>query len=48
MLSYTHDQAIELLKSKLEVARQTLVNVKDDLEFLREQVSDLHTSSTIT
>ena len=39
MLSYTQDEAIELLSSKLAAARQSLHNTVEDLEFLREQVT---------
>lgn len=38
MLSYTQDQAIELLDGKLAGAKQSLKNAVEDLEFLREQV----------
>ena len=39
MLSYTQDEAIELLSSKLSAAKQSLTNTVEDLEFLREQVT---------
>jgi len=39
MLSYTQDEAIELLSSKLSAAKQSLMNTVEDLEFLREQVT---------
>lgn len=39
MLSYTQDEAIELLSSKLSAAKQNLTNTVEDLEFLREQVT---------
>jgi len=39
MLSYTQDEAIELLSSKLSAAQQSLANTVEDLEFLREQVT---------
>lgn len=39
MLSYTQDEAIELLSSKLSVAEQGLANTVEDLEFLREQIT---------
>ncbi len=39
MLSYTQDEAIELLSSKLQAAQQNLKNTTEDLEFLREQVT---------
>jgi hypothetical protein len=39
MLSYTQDDAIVLLSSKLEVAKVSLANATEDLEFLREQIT---------
>ncbi|KAG9123818.1 hypothetical protein FRC07_013866 [Ceratobasidium sp. 392] len=39
MLSYTLDQALELLKNKLSSAQQNHANVGEDLEFLREQIT---------
>jgi len=39
MLSYTLQQAHELLTKKLESAERSLLNVTEDLEFLREQVT---------
>ncbi|KAF8332003.1 Prefoldin subunit-domain-containing protein [Cantharellus anzutake] len=39
MLSYTQNDAIELLTSKLQAAQQNLKNTTEDLEFLREQVT---------
>lgn len=39
MLSYTLDQAIELLESKHTSAKTTLGNTVEDLEFLREQIT---------
>ena len=39
MLSYTQDEAIALLSSKLAAAKQNLANATEDLEFLREQVT---------
>jgi hypothetical protein len=39
MLSYTQDEAIELLSSKLSVAKQGLANAVEDLEFLRDQIT---------
>jgi len=39
MLSYTQDEAIGLLSSKLQAAQQNLKNTIEDLEFLREQVT---------
>lgn len=39
MLSYTLDQAIELLESKHASAKTALSNTVEDLEFLREQIT---------
>ncbi|KAG8711922.1 hypothetical protein FRC08_015245 [Ceratobasidium sp. 394] len=39
MLSYTLDQAQELLVGKLASAQQNFANVVEDLEFLREQIT---------
>lgn len=39
MLSYTQDEAAELLSSKLSAAKQNLANAVEDLEFLREQIT---------
>jgi Prefoldin subunit len=39
MLSYTQDEAIELLSSKLSAAKQGLGSTVEDLEFLREQIT---------
>lgn len=39
MLSYTQDEAVELLSTKLSAARQNLANTVEDLEFLREQIT---------
>lgn len=39
MLSYKIPAAIELLRSKLEVAETSLRNTVEDLEFLREQLT---------
>lgn len=39
MLSYKIPAAIELLKSKLEVANTSLNNTVEDLEFIREQMT---------
>jgi len=39
MLSYKLPAAIELLKSKLELAETSLKNTTEDLEFLREQLT---------
>ena len=39
MLSYTLEEAEELLQSKLTAAEHNLSNVDEDLEFLREQTT---------
>jgi hypothetical protein len=39
MLSYKIPAAIELLRSKLEVANTSLNNAIEDLEFIREQMT---------
>ncbi|KAH7103743.1 Prefoldin, subunit 3 [Auriculariales sp. MPI-PUGE-AT-0066] len=39
MLSYSLEEAAELLQSKFTAAEQNLSNVEEDLEFLREQVT---------
>lgn len=39
MLSYTQDEAIDLLAARLAEAKQSLSNVVEDLEFLREQIT---------
>ncbi|GAA6020360.1 hypothetical protein JCM10207_002081 [Rhodosporidiobolus poonsookiae] len=39
MLSYPLDRALSLLTSKLGTARQSLLNAKDDLGWLKEQIT---------
>ena len=39
MLSYKIPKAIELLRSKLSVAEQNLINLDADLEYLKEQIT---------
>jgi hypothetical protein len=39
MLSYPLPSAHELLSAKLATATQSLVNVKEDLEWLRDQIT---------
>ena len=39
MLSYKIPEAIDLLRSKLQVAEQNLSNITSDLEYLKEQVT---------
>ncbi|KAG8899460.1 hypothetical protein FRB99_006705 [Tulasnella sp. 403] len=48
MLSYTQDQAIELLSTKLVAAKQSLTNAKEDLEFLREQITVMEVNTART
>lgn len=38
MLEYTYDEAIELLSSKLEMAKIEHVNIVEDLAFTRDQI----------
>jgi len=39
MLEYPLDEAISLLASKLESAEKSLTSSKEDLDFLREQIT---------
>ena len=39
MLSYSIDEAEELLSSKLSTAKKSLSNCEEDLDFLREQIT---------
>lgn len=39
MLSYSVDEAEELLDGKHKAAKQTLANCEEDLDFLREQIT---------
>jgi len=39
MLMYPLEEAVLLLSEKLSTAKKNLSNIKDDLEFLREQVT---------
>lgn len=39
MLSYPIDEAEELLASKISIAKQSLGNCEEDLDFLREQIT---------
>jgi len=39
MLMYPLEEAVLLLSEKLSTAKKNLNNIKDDLEFLREQVT---------
>ena len=39
MLSYKINEAIDLLKAKLQTAETSLANTVEDLEFLREQIT---------
>ncbi|CAG8609193.1 836_t:CDS:2 [Acaulospora morrowiae] len=44
MLEYTLQEASELLESKLTTAQNSLNNVLEDLEFLREQITTMEVS----
>ncbi|CAG8441726.1 16640_t:CDS:2 [Acaulospora colombiana] len=44
MLEYTLQEANELLENKLSTAQNTLNNVLEDLEFLREQITTMEVS----
>jgi hypothetical protein len=39
MLSYPLDEALSLLQAKLSAARRSLANVKEDLGWLKEQIT---------
>lgn len=39
MLSYSLDEAEELLSSRLATAKQNMANCEEDLDFLREQIT---------
>lgn len=41
MLEYPIDEAKELLDSKLKSAMMSLVQVKEDLEYIREQITTM-------
>jgi prefoldin subunit 5 len=41
MLEYPINEAIELLSSKLTLAEQSLVQVEEDLEYLKEQITTM-------
>ena len=45
MLSYPVAEAEELLESKLAVAKNSLENCEEDLDFLRQQITVSHSSS---
>ena len=44
MLAYPIDEAENMLQSKLTGAEQSLENVEEDLDFLREQITVRETS----
>ncbi|KAG7009008.1 sterol 3-beta-glucosyltransferase [Physcia stellaris] len=48
MLSYPAAEAETLLESKLSVAQQSLANCEEDLDFLREQITDEQTLEVAT
>ena len=43
MLSYPIDEAEVLLDSKWKAAKTSLSNCEEDLDFLREQITVIHT-----
>ncbi len=45
MLEYTLEEAKNLLTSKLESASTSLVQVTEDLEFLREQITTMEVNT---
>lgn len=45
MLSYPLDEAIELLTGKLSGAERSLEAAKDDLDFLRDQITTMEVNT---
>lgn len=45
MLTYTLDDAIELLVEKLHTAEANLVGAKEDLAFLRDQITTMEVNT---
>lgn len=45
MLEYTIEEAIELLKSRLAAAKETLMTAEEDLEFLRENITTMEVNT---
>lgn len=45
MLSYPLEEAIELLETKLKGAKKSLENFKEDLEFLRDQITTMEVNT---
>jgi hypothetical protein len=45
MLEYTSEEAKDLLSTKLEAAKTSLVQVIEDLEFLREQITTMEVNT---
>ncbi|KAG7192579.1 uncharacterized protein KQ657_001679 [Scheffersomyces spartinae] len=45
MLEYPLDEAVELLKSRLEKNQQQLTNVKEDLQFLKENITTMEVNT---
>ena len=41
MLSFTLDEADDLLQSKIKASNNTVETCKEDLEFLREQITTM-------
>lgn len=39
MLAYPLDEAIDLLQARLTGSEKSLVNIKEDLDFLRDQIT---------
>jgi prefoldin subunit 5 len=47
MLEYSVEEAVELLSSKLESATTTLSQVKEDLEYIKEQITTMEVNMVI-
>lgn len=45
MLEYPLDEAVELLKSRLEKNQQQMKNVKEDLQFLKENITTMEVNT---
>lgn len=45
MLSYPVDEAAELLKGKLDAAKESLRNCEEDMDFLRQQITTLEVNT---
>jgi len=44
MLEYTTEEAKTLLEEKISTAEKSLNNIKEDLEFLRNQITTMEVS----